>query len=35
MRAIIGSTADEFDAHIRRELARWAKVIAKAGISED
>jgi len=31
----IGSTAEEFDAHIRRELARWAKVIAKARISED
>jgi tripartite-type tricarboxylate transporter receptor subunit TctC len=31
----IGSTAAEFDAHIRRELARWAKVIAKARISED
>lgn len=31
----IGSTPDEFDAHIRRELARWAKVIAKARISED
>ena len=31
----VGSTADEFNAHIRRELARWAKVIAKAGISED
>ncbi len=31
----IGSTAEEFDAHIRRELARWAKVVAKARISED
>lgn len=31
----IGSTPDEFDAHIRRELARWARVIAKARISED
>ena len=31
----VGSTEDEFDAHIRRELARWAKVIAKARISED
>ncbi|MGH8702228.1 MAG: tripartite tricarboxylate transporter substrate binding protein [Burkholderiales bacterium] len=30
-----GSTPEEFDAHIRRELARWAKVIAKARISED
>jgi tripartite-type tricarboxylate transporter receptor subunit TctC len=31
----IGSTPEEFDAHIKRELARWAKVIAKARISED
>jgi tripartite-type tricarboxylate transporter receptor subunit TctC len=31
----IGSTAEEFDAHIKRELARWAQVIAKAKISED
>jgi tripartite-type tricarboxylate transporter receptor subunit TctC len=31
----IGSTAEEFDAHIKRELARWAKVIARAGIRED
>jgi len=31
----IGSTAEEFDAHIRRELARWAKVIATARISGD
>ena len=31
----VGSTADEFDAHIRRELARWAQVIAKAGIREE
>ncbi len=31
----IGSGADEFDAHIKRELARWAKVISQARISED
>ena len=31
----VGSTAEEFDAHIKRELARWAKVIAKAGIKEE
>jgi tripartite-type tricarboxylate transporter receptor subunit TctC len=31
----IGSSPDEFDAHIKRELARWAKVIARAKISED
>jgi len=31
----IGSTADEFDAHIKRELSRWAKVIVNARISAD
>jgi tripartite-type tricarboxylate transporter receptor subunit TctC len=31
----IGSTPDEFDVHIKRELARWAKVIAQSKISED
>ena len=30
----VGSTPDEFDAHIRNELARWAKVISRAKISE-
>lgn len=31
----IGSTPEEFDAHIKRELARWAKVIARAKISDE
>jgi tripartite-type tricarboxylate transporter receptor subunit TctC len=31
----IGSTPEEFDAHIKRELARWAKVIARAKISNE
>ena len=31
----IGNSADEFDAYIKRELARWAKVISQARISED
>lgn len=28
----IGSTPEEFSAHIRKELARWAKVIRQSGI---
>jgi tripartite-type tricarboxylate transporter receptor subunit TctC len=28
----IGSTPDEFAAHIRKELARWAQVIKRAGL---
>lgn len=31
----IGSTPEEFDTHIKRELARWAKVIARAQISDE
>ena len=27
-----GTAAEEFAAHIKRELARWAKVIAQAHI---
>lgn len=30
-----GSTPDEFDAHIRRELARWEKVIRAAKLTPD
>jgi tripartite-type tricarboxylate transporter receptor subunit TctC len=28
----VGSTPDEFTAHIRRELARWAKVVKQANL---
>lgn len=31
----VGSTPDEFDAHIRRELARWEKVIRAAKLTPD
>ncbi|MFN7086972.1 MAG: Bug family tripartite tricarboxylate transporter substrate binding protein [Burkholderiales bacterium] len=31
----IGGTPEEFGAHIRKELARWAKVIRQAGIQLD
>jgi tripartite-type tricarboxylate transporter receptor subunit TctC len=31
----IGSTAAEFDAYIKSELARWARVIARAKISDE
>jgi tripartite-type tricarboxylate transporter receptor subunit TctC len=31
----VGSTPDEFTAHIRNELARWAKVIKQAGMQLD
>lgn len=31
----IGSSPEEFDAHIKRELARWAQVIARAKIVEE
>jgi tripartite-type tricarboxylate transporter receptor subunit TctC len=31
----IGSSPEEFDAHIRRELARWAKVISQAKIPQE
>ncbi|HXF66763.1 MAG TPA: tripartite tricarboxylate transporter substrate binding protein [Burkholderiales bacterium] len=31
----IGSAPEEFDAHIKRELARWAQVIARAKIAEE
>lgn len=31
----VGSTPDEFDAYIRKELARWARVIAAAKITLD
>jgi tripartite-type tricarboxylate transporter receptor subunit TctC len=33
--ASIGSSPEEFAAHIRKELARWGKVIKEAGISAD
>jgi tripartite-type tricarboxylate transporter receptor subunit TctC len=28
----VGSTPAEFDAHVRSEIAKWAKVIRDAGI---
>jgi len=28
----VGSTPEELDAHIRSEVAKWAKVIKDAGI---
>ena len=31
----VGSSPEEFAAHIKRELARWAKVIKQAGIEAD
>jgi tripartite-type tricarboxylate transporter receptor subunit TctC len=31
----VGSTPGEFAAHIRKELARWAKVIRQARIQPD
>ena len=31
----VGSTPEEFDAHIRRELARWEKVIRAAKLTPD
>jgi tripartite-type tricarboxylate transporter receptor subunit TctC len=31
----VGSTPEEFDAHIRRELARWAEVVRRAKIKLD
>ncbi len=31
----VGSTPEEFTAHIRNELARWAKVIKQSGIQLD
>jgi tripartite-type tricarboxylate transporter receptor subunit TctC len=31
----VGSSPGEFAAHIRRELARWSKVIKQAGIKAD
>lgn len=29
---LVGSTPEEFDAHIKREIAKWGKVIKDAGI---
>ena len=29
---LVGSTPEEFDAHIRREIAKWQKVLAAAGL---
>jgi len=31
----VGSAPDEFDAHIRREIARWEKVIRAAKLTPD
>jgi len=31
----VGGTAEQFDAHIRREMERWAKVIKARGIKAD
>ena len=28
----VGSTPEEFDAHIKSEITKWAKVIKEAGI---
>lgn len=32
---IVGSTPQEFDAHIRAELAKWLKVAKETGIKAD
>ncbi len=32
---VVGSTPDEFDAFVRREIAKWAKVIKAANIQAD
>ena len=31
----VGSTVDEFSAHLRSEIAKWAKVVKEAGIRAD
>jgi tripartite-type tricarboxylate transporter receptor subunit TctC len=32
---VVGGTPDQFGAHIRREAARWADVVARAGVKAD
>jgi tripartite-type tricarboxylate transporter receptor subunit TctC len=32
---VVGGTPDEFQAHIRKETARWADVVKRAGVKVD